>query len=661
MFRKWIAIGLFSGIATFSVAQEPIVQQRVEELLESVGENLNDETDIQEILEDLEGYRMNPLQINFATTEDLGRLHLISELQIHNLISYREKTGQIFSIFEMASIDGFTPDILQKIEPFISFETADNFAGRKKSSGYLFLKSSRTFSNQTEQANYEGSPERYYLRMKQTSAKFEYGLVAEKDPGEAFFSQSNKQGFDYTSVFANFRVGKARNRIFAGDYHVSFGQGLMAWQGFSMGKSAETTMVIRSDQGIRSYSSTDENQFFRGLAGQFNIHHFTFSPFVSCHRLDANTDTLEGQTYFGAFQTSGYHRFGSELSGENSITQLVGGAHLSYAYKQWIFGMTTVYTHFDIPMNRSDELYNQFLPEGKESVVGGIDWKGSVRNIFFFGEAAICANSGKALLSGLMMKPASNAELALVYRNINLTYFSYFSNAFTESPRVNDEKALYLGIKVFPASNWILNGYLDFFKFKWIKYLTAAPSDGTEFLAQLSFNPSKVSNLYLRFFQEEKEQRIISEKMKYDDQQLINRVRFNFEHNMGKQISLNSRIEYSYYSKQNIEKGYLVCQDVLFKPTEKSFEMNGRLAFFCTDGYNSRLYAYENDVLYSSSIPALFGKGLRAYFNFQHNFGSKFSVWLKLALTHQFAHWTDDVTTQASTKSEIKIQISYQF
>ena len=663
MIKKFTLIILISGIVSFSNAQDPLVQQTVEDLLESVGEGVSDDTDIQEILDDLESFRQNPIKINLATMEELSRLHVLSELQISNLISFREKTGTIFSIYEMASIDGFTPDILQKIEPFITFEIKEKSSGTKKSSGYLFVKSTRTFStiSQSDQSNYEGSPERVYLRLKQTSANYEYGMVAEKDPGEAFFSQSNKQGFDYTSAFANFRIGKTGTRIFLGDYHVSFGQGLVAWQGFSVGKSAETSQVFRSDQGIRSYSSTDENLFFRGLAGQFNYRHFTFFPFISRHSLDASVDTLDGKPYFGAFQTSGYHRTKSEIADENSLIQLTGGGHVTYSYDRWSFGLTMVYTRFNAEMNRSEEPYNQFLPEGKENTVAGIDWKGSVKNVFFFGEAAISANSGKALLTGVLLKPAPNVEFSLVYRNINKTYFSYFSNAFTESARVNDEHALYMGLKFFPAPCWIINVYSDFFRFKWIKYTTAAPSEGTELFAQASYNPSKVTHFYLRFFQEEKEQRLILGNLKYNEPQLINRVRFNFTHDLNEQISLKSRLEFSFYSKQSSERGFLICQDVIYKPHEKPFTLNGRLAYFNTDGYNSRLYAYENDLLYSFSIPALYGNGIRSYFNLQHELSSKFTLWLKMAATRHFAQNNGQQIADSSTNYEIKIQIRYQF
>lgn len=663
MKKKLTILALILVISMRLFAQEPSTQQTIENLLESVGEELSDDTDIQEILDDLIRFKQEPLKINLATKEELMRLHLLSEVQMMNLIRFREKSGTIFSIYEMAAIDGFTPDVLLKIEPFISFDVQEKPTSKKRSSGDLFLRSNRSFSSETQSSSskYEGSSERYYLRLKQTSANFEYGLVAEKDPGEAFFSQSNKWGFDYLSATANFRIGKTGNRIFAGDYHVQFGQGLVAWQGFSMGKSSETTQIFRSGQGVRSYSSTDENQFFRGLAGQFKFRNFTFSPIISLNRLDANLDTIDGKPYFSAFQTSGYHRYGSEITGKNALLQFTGGGHAEYSYRRWSFGVTAIYNRFDVEMIRSDEPYNQFLPNGKDNLVAGFDWKGSVKNVFMFGETAISKNSGRALLAGLMLKPAQNAELTVVYRNINKTYFSYFSNAFIESSRINDEHGFYAGLKIFPAPHWILSAYADFFKFIWIKYTTAAPSSGTEFFTQVAYNLSLKTNFYLRFFQETKEQRIITGMLKYDDQQAINRIRFNFFHILNEQISLKNRVEFSFYSKLTQELGFLVLQDITYKPTDRSYSMNGRIEYYNTDGYNSRLYAYENDILYSFSVPALYGNGVRSYFNFQRRFGERLTLWLKLANTYQFAHNDGEQKIEASTKSEIRIQIRYQF
>lgn len=659
MIRIVLLTLLFVGFAIAAAAQDPASQRVVEDLLESAGEELSDDTDIQEILEDLEGLRQNPVKINLATREELMRLRLLSEVQINSLMEFRQKTGTIYSLYEMASIDGFSPDVLQKMEPFISFDVQAKTVRKKNASGDLFLRSTRSFTNleQPEESKFEGGMERYYMRLKHTSANMEFGFVAEKDPGEAFFGQSNKHGFDYNSAFANFRLGKEGNRIYAGDYHVRFGQGLVAWQGFSMGKSAETTEVFRSNQGVRSYSSTDENQFFRGVAGQFSYRNFTFYPFLSSNKLDASVDTLDGKPYFGAFQTSGYHRTRSEISGENAIEQFTGGGHLAYFYQRWTFGLTTVYNRFDAEMNRGDEPYNQFLPEGRESFVAGFDWKGSVRNVFFFGEMAVSANSGKALITGLMLKPASNAELSMVYRNVNKTYFSYFANAFTESSRVNDEHSMYLGLKIFPAPKWSVWAYADFFRFRWIKYTTAAPSDGTEFFVQAQYSPSRQTNFYLRFFQEDKGQRLIAEGLRYNAQQQVNKIRLNSSHAINDQFSLKSRLELSFYSKQMKENGFLLYQDVVYRPVGSPFSANGRVAYFHTDGYNSRLYAYENDVLYSFSIPALYGHGMRGYLNVKYQAHSSLSFWLKLGSTYKFA----EKGGESEIRSEIKVQARYLF
>jgi hypothetical protein len=58
-----------------------------------------------------------------------------------------------------------------------------------------------------------------------------------------------------------------------------------------------------------------------------------------------------------------------------------------------------------------------------------------------------------------------------------------------------------------------------------------------------------------------------------------------------------------------------------------------RLQYFETDDYYSRIYAYENDVLFYYSIPAFFNKGYRYYLNLNYDLNSKISFWLKWSQT----------------------------
>ena len=89
-----------------------------------------------------------------------------------------------------------------------------------------------------------------------------------------------------------------------------------------------------------------------------------------------------------------------------------------------------------------------------------------------------------------------------------------------------------------------------------------------------------------------------------------------------------------------------------------------RLSYFETGGYNSRLYAYESDVLYYFSIPVLYDKGYRYYFNINYDFSRKLSVWAKWAQTIYkdktvIGSGLDEIT--GNRKSEARIELLYKF
>ena len=80
------------------------------------------------------------------------------------------------------------------------------------------------------------------------------------------------------------------------------------------------------------------------------------------------------------------------------------------------------------------------------------------------------------------------------------------------------------------------------------------------------------------------------------------------------------------------EDGFLVFAE-LHQKSIANFSCKLRLQYFETDGYNSRIYAFENDVLYSYSIPSFFDKGVRYYINLNYEATKKISVWLRWAQT----------------------------
>ena len=85
-----------------------------------------------------------------------------------------------------------------------------------------------------------------------------------------------------------------------------------------------------------------------------------------------------------------------------------------------------------------------------------------------------------------------------------------------------------------------------------------------------------------------------------------------------------------------------------------------RYALFDTDSYNSRIYAYESDILYAFSIPAYYSKGSRLYFNLKYTLRDFLDIWLRYSQTY----YSDlDVISSGlnqingNAKSEIKVQV----
>src|SRR5690606_37498587 len=93
---------------------------------------------------------------------------------------------------------------------------------------------------------------------------------------------------------------------------------------------------------------------------------------------------------------------------------------------------------------------------------------------------------------------------------------------------------------------------------------------------------------------------------------------------------------------------------------------NLRIQLFESDSYDSRLYAYENDVLFSSSTPFFFHRGARIYLNLRAkispgrlkginiDLGMKLSTPVYLNL-RSVGSVPDEI--MGNRKSEIKLQV----
>jgi len=205
-----------------------------------------------------------------------------------------------------------------------------------------------------------------------------------------------------------------------------------------------------------------------------------------------------------------------------------------------------------------------------------------------------------------------------------------------------------------------LTAYSDIYRSQWLNYSTAAPSTGWDVLAQVNVVLSKKAEVYFRYKNEEKEAKFIQNERYVNLTEQTQKIRIHFYYRYNEKIILKTRLEHTLYNGLEKENGLMIFQDIQFSPVKIPINISARIAWFNTDSYNSRIYAYENDILYSFSIPAFYGNGFRTYLNLNYKISKNIDCWFKIANTS----WNDrDVISsgyneiQGKNKTELKFQL----
>jgi hypothetical protein len=660
-----LVIFLSLGRTVFPQQTDPDIRPEIENLLENYFSE--DETkDVEQLLNELQILRDHPLDINKAGETELASLHFLDPVQIRALLDYREKYGQILSEYELASIPGFDTQLARLTGYFAVFDQ-DKLLQRKKYGRHeVLVRTGRLLEKQAgfkEPEKYEGSPDRFYLRYRYTSSSLNAGLTGEKDPGESFFRASNQTGFDFYSGFIQINSVKGRWTAILGDYTVQFGQGLVAWQGFSLGKSAESTRIGNIRQGTRPHTSSDENNFMRGTAVTFHTGRFRFTSFFSLKNFDANISQADGARVFTSFQTSGYHRTTGEIEDKHAVQALTAGGHARYEAERISVGLTGIHVNYQYPLVRKDEAYNQFLFKGNEVTNLSIDYRYGINRLYLFGELATNLEQGFAGTTGMMYQPIDQVGLSSVFRSIGKHYSSPLASAFAESNQINDEHGFYLGARILPVAKISLNMYMDFFRFNHIKYTTASAGSGKEFLFQINYVPDKNWQVYGRYFYECKPVKISGTYSKKNIDQVRQSLRFNLTGEVNPSMTIKTRFEQSFFKHDHYSYGFFIGQDVGFHPEKWPANIWGRVAYFKTGDYDSRIYAYENDLLYQFSVPALYGEGIRSYLTGKVKICEKVELWYKLSRTWFFGVQSissGNSLIMGNKRTEVKFQIRFR-
>jgi hypothetical protein len=637
--------------------------------------------------QNLEQYSRAPLNLNTADEAELSEFFFLTPLQIQNFLQYRKRLGELLSVYELQAVPGWEPDLIEKIRPYITVKTLAGFLEqfRKKLQGgthQLLVRMGQSFEPAdgfipdpaSGMRSFRGSPQRYLLRYQyQYKNLLQYGLTAEKDAGEEFFRGSQAKGFDFYSAHLFLRKIGIVQALALGDFTVNMGQGLIQWQSLAFRKSAEITGVKRQSPVLRPYRSAGESNFHRGLGMTLAKGRSSLTLFASLRNKDANrvVDTGSGVdvSWVSSIQQSGLHRTNAELADRGALRQLTAGGNLNRDFRKGRIGLNGVQYFFSVPIRGNSAPYNIYALSGKRWGNYSVDYSYTHRNIHLFGELATDYRLHHALLAGSVLSVDPSADLCFVFRDISEKYRSLYANAFTESSGPANERGFYAGITLRPFPGWRLDAYADFYRFPWLRYQVDGPSQGHDYLAQLNYRPDRRLELSLRYRTETKAENAsaISEAVStFPDSYTRQGLRWHLNYKLNRFLLLRQRVELVWYNRKakTAQEGYLIYADLIYKPMQRPFSGNIRLQYFESDDYDSRIYAFENDVLFSYSVPAFYRRGYRCYLNVNGDIGRKLSLWFRFAGTFyptRVHSGSGFYLAEVDRKTDITFQLRYLF
>jgi hypothetical protein len=133
-----------------------------------------------------------------------------------------------------------------------------------------------------------------------------------------------------------------------------------------------------------------------------------------------------------------------------------------------------------------------------------------------------------------------------------------------------------------------------------------------------------------------------------------NNIRASVRYSPLSRLTLGTRMDYK-TARPGGNIGVLLSQDLSYSFIKAPLTVWIRYCIFSTDSWDTRIYTYENDLLYSFSVPALAGEGNRRYFMVKWSPGNHVDFRFKYGITS-----ISEISSYKNS-NEIKFQTKINF
>ncbi len=611
---KYILAIIFPILSITVYCQETEISVIITDIAEELAADENNTESAELFIHQLYELTENPVRINSGNENEISRLFFLSDFQVKALADYIKSSGDIVSVYEIAAIPGFDRQAAEWMTQFISLSgKAGDIALKKKLNNTLL--SNLTMRSGENDSTYLGSPVKVLAKYRFSSGSLSGGLTAEKDPGEDILYGSPALP-DFLSAHISFSGRGFVRRIIVGDFAARFGLGTNINTGMHTALSLNSPGYMSVRNELKPWTSTDENKYFRGVATEFRIKKAGLILFFSRNMIDATLEASEDSTvqFVNNLYNSGLHNTQELLLKKDVLKITSYGINLSYDFKSVRSGITWSQSLFSIPFHAGyHDPEKLFDFTGLKNNVFSLHYNYLINRILLFGELSAANPRDYAIIQGMTIRPSDRLTVNFLYRNYSAGFISFHGKGPGNSTTTSNEKGILGNFSFEIAKRLFITAGCDISHAPWLKYRSGFPSTAKKSEVRLKYLPGEkysfdlVYNFRSAMYDLAREQGIasVSENSRSAVKGVAKIV-------LNERLSASTRMDFQ-YARPSGSKGMLMLQDMNYRLRKIPLTIWIRYCIFKTNDWNSRLYVYENDLLYSFSIPALSGDGTRSY------------------------------------------------
>jgi hypothetical protein len=666
----------FASVAQTLLPDNPEWMHYLEEL---AGDEVADPEALADLYDELTQLVERPYNLLTVTKKELEKLPFLTALQIENLLYYLYRYGPPVDIAELKNVEDLDMQTIRRLLPFVCIAPLppDSTDVRRPH----FLRNQLVISAHTDwqtkagyrDGSYLGSPHSGSFRYYLDDRGVQFGIAGEKDSGE--------KGLDYTTFNLNFKSSGLIEALHFGNYRLSFGQGLVMNTNFSIGKTADAVSLGLRSAGIQRHVSTNESQYFSGVAGVLHRGNFRLHLFYSLRNQDA---TVDDSTIY-SFKTDGYHRTRHDLLKRATAQITLYGGHLQWQSHRWSLGLTGIrYDFGGKTLNPKLQPYNWFYLRGSSYANAGFDYEYRSKRLHMKGEMALDPSAALASVTHFNLRVASFAEGVFSFRYYDKRYNALYAKGFSESTAIRNEAGYYTGIRLLPFPKWEVSAGLDYFFFPWLRFGVDTPSSGKDLMVRLKYRFRADGLMELRYRYKEKQgddSADASSDISLDgspdaplDDSLDSSFDFSTDahHRWRYQCRYTPRpmwetalqIDFNRRPNTPARRGWSWKPSVAFLPPSGAFRIDAGLLYFHTDDWDTRITFFEKSLPYTLRFPACYGHGWRVYTVLKWRIARSFTFYLKAGSTHYFDRTSIGTGPEAisgRTQSDVYGLLQYVF